>query len=383
MSIVKRGITIAIGAPIAVCLTLHPITITALVWITTFLAMVEWTALKRHLKVVLLATLAKESGARHTTPPPDVGAPQDKQAVLGDVLEEHPCPVARTNAFIIGKCFLSTLPVPCCALAHPEYFHFASTCYFFFWIVFTLSFQNKLEHTAYNAKRKVETTPVSPAEVVAIDLRRRQTEQFALRELDMIASQPVTDNFLSFALEYFGFVWILGLAHALLLYHHIPGYGPVTAVIVLVSNWANDAFALIVGKSLKGRTVPLYPRISPAKTREGALGGVIANGICAACMVAWWPAAAKLNWGPGSAPLTFFIVGLFFGVLGVIGDLLQSLFKRTARVKDTGALLPGHGGVLDRIDGLLVTLPVAYWLVWAFLHVPEDFSALGHLSQSH
>lgn len=365
MSIAKRGITIAIGAPIAVGLTLHPVGITLLVWAASFLAMIEWTALKRHLKVVLLASQTDGNVAPtikerlKASPPPDT---------RGGTPEEYARPVATTNTFILVKCFLSTIPVPCCLLASPDYFHFASTWYFFFWVIFTLTFQNQLEHAAYTAQRTVESSK-TVAELAAIDERRRLRKDFALRELAMIAATPVTNNFLSFALEYFGFVWILGLSHALLMYHHIPAYGAPCASAVLVTNWANDAFALIVGRAMKGRTKPLYPRISPNKSREGAIAGVIANSVSAAMLAAWWPAVYTLDWGAVPAPILFGAVGLLCGVLGVVGDLLQSLFKRTARVKDTGNLLPGHGGILDRIDGLLLALPAAYWLLWAFVNV--------------
>jgi CDP-diglyceride synthetase len=370
MSIAKRGLTIAIGAPIAIAMTLNNVGVTVLVWAASFLAMVEWTALKRHLKVVLLASVAKEAGARHTTPPPEVPSISGEPvSPLSPAPEEYPKPVAQTNTFILVKCFLSTLPVPCCLLSQPDYFHFAVTCYFFFWVVFTLTFQNKLENTAFTARKRVESDKaLTAAETAAEDERQRQGREFSLRELSVIATSPVTDNFLSFALEYFGFAWVLGLSSALLLYHHIPRYGAPVAITVLVANWANDAMALIVGKSLKGHTKPLYPRISPNKSREGAIAGVIANGGMAALMAWGWPALSELDWGKYPAPALFFAAGLLAGVLGVIGDLLQSLFKRTARVKDTGGLLPGHGGILDRIDGLLLTFPYAYWLLWAFLH---------------
>ena len=65
----------------------------------------------------------------------------------------------------------------------------------------------------------------------------------------------------------------------------------------------------------------------------------------------------------------FFVWGVFFGVVGVVGDLLQSLFKRTAHVKDAGNIVPGHGGFLDRMDGLLLVLPLSYWVVWLYANL--------------
>ena len=133
----------------------------------------------------------------------------------------------------------------------------------------------------------------------------------------------------------------------------------------------NDAGALAVGKTIKTifgeqATRPLYPRISPSKSLEGAVFGILANALSAALGTYLFPVVRDSHFPkPDAVPKYFFVVGLMLGVLGVIGDLLQSLFKRVARIKDTGTVFPGHGGVLDRIDGLVTTLPVVYWLVWA------------------
>jgi CDP-diglyceride synthetase len=135
----------------------------------------------------------------------------------------------------------------------------------------------------------------------------------------------------------------------------------------------------VIGRSLKGHTHPLYPKLSPNKSTEGAVAGVLANALFASTMVrvfgshlTFLPKANggsydEVLWFHGhvtSVGVLFFVLGVVFGVLGVMGDLLQSLFKRSARLKDTGAVFPGHGGVLDRVDGLLVLYPVAYWTLW-------------------
>ena len=101
---------------------------------------------------------------------------------------------------------------------------------------------------------------------------------------------------------------------------------------------------------------PLAPQISPKKTVEGALGGLAAMVLVATVGSGWiWP---RIGWGPAAA------AGLLLGVAGILGDLCESAVKRGASAKDSGALIPGHGGVLDRLDSLMFAGPVLYALVW-------------------
>lgn len=121
----------------------------------------------------------------------------------------------------------------------------------------------------------------------------------------------------------------------------------------LLITWLSDTAAYLVGKSV-GRT-KLIPRVSPNKTVEGAIGGLIAAGVTAvACVVAF---------GLAIHPLTAVIFGMLVGAAGMIGDLSESALKRRAGVKDSGNLIPGHGGMLDRIDALIFVLTIT----WALL----------------
>jgi len=120
------------------------------------------------------------------------------------------------------------------------------------------------------------------------------------------------------------------------------------AVLVAV---ANDIGALFVGRSL-GRT-PLAPEISPNKTIEGFIGGLALSLIVGLMLGLLHP------WEMGSG----LILGLVVSVIAPAGDLCQSLIKRDIGIKDTSTLFPGHGGVLDRFDGLLFVLPAVYYLV--------------------
>ena len=120
-------------------------------------------------------------------------------------------------------------------------------------------------------------------------------------------------------------------------------------LLVLVT-FATDTAAFAVGK-LIGRT-PLAPSISPGKTREGALAGLAAAVLSAVALSSIFDLAVSL---PAALAL-----GLLMGVAGQVGDLSESRLKRWAEVKDSGNLVPGHGGVLDRLDSIVFNLALVY-----------------------
>lgn len=117
---------------------------------------------------------------------------------------------------------------------------------------------------------------------------------------------------------------------------------------LLLTVWASDSGAYLFGKKIGGPK--LTPTISPNKTWAGLLGSV----FCAAITLVLW---SHFFIPTASIPLTISF-GAAMGLIGQSGDLLISYFKRKANVKDTGHLIPGHGGILDRIDALLLVLPV-------------------------
>lgn len=131
--------------------------------------------------------------------------------------------------------------------------------------------------------------------------------------------------------------------------------------------WINDSGAYIVGSLMskrKGGNHKMFPRVSPAKSWEGLIGGFIFD--LAAGYVFY-----RLGWTVGicltaNPLLDSLIFALTIGMFGTLGDLIESLFKRTIGVKDSGRFLPGHGGVLDRFDSLLLAVPVAY-LIFVYL----------------
>jgi phosphatidate cytidylyltransferase len=120
---------------------------------------------------------------------------------------------------------------------------------------------------------------------------------------------------------------------------------------VLAVVFAGDIGAYYAGTRFGRRK--LLPAVSPGKTVEGSMGGLAANLLTGAAAKVF--ALPALGWGEA------FVLFVLIGAAGQVGDLFESAFKRTAGVKDSGTLLPGHGGVLDRIDALLFALPVAYF----------------------
>ncbi len=156
------------------------------------------------------------------------------------------------------------------------------------------------------------------------------------------------------------------LAYAYALRHHRlvvePAGGLALVAFPLVLTWISDSAAFFVGRSL-GRH-KLSPEVSPNKTIEGALGGVVTSVVAA-----WFfndlvlRPAAQL----ALAPWTVLIFGAVISAVGQVGDLVESLFKREAGVKDSSSILSSHGGVLDRLDSLYFVMPVAYLLLGRLL----------------
>ena len=150
----------------------------------------------------------------------------------------------------------------------------------------------------------------------------------------------------------------VGLPLAMLLHigRHYPGKGNIWIFFLLVVVFANDTGAFYLGK-LFGRH-KLYEAMSPGKTWEGAIGG----GLCSVLAAFWFLHIIPLH------PLDLSILGLvfFISIVAPIGDLAESMLKRAHSVKDSGKILPGHGGILDRIDGLLFSIPGLYlFLNWS------------------
>lgn len=127
--------------------------------------------------------------------------------------------------------------------------------------------------------------------------------------------------------------------------------------------WVNDSGAYIVGSLMakrKGGNHKMFPRVSPAKSWEGLIGGFVFDLIVGYVFF-------RIGWMGDMTLMNSLLFALAGGVFGTLGDLMESLFKRTLGVKDSGKFMPGHGGVLDRFDSLLLAVPVTYFF---FVYLP-------------
>ena len=133
------------------------------------------------------------------------------------------------------------------------------------------------------------------------------------------------------------------------------------AILVIACMWINDTMAYIVG-SLIGKT-PLT-KISPKKTWEGTIGGIV---LCTATVGLLFQYVIKLPEEARLVPYNYYVLPAIASIAGTFGDILESKLKRMAGVKDSGHIMPGHGGFLDRFDSLLVAVPFVWLYVYLFM----------------
>ena len=176
--------------------------------------------------------------------------------------------------------------------------------------------------------------------------------------------KEMTQSLGHMAVTVFGIMYVGWLGSHLILLRELPtsltmneNFGARLVFMVALLTWATDTAAYLFGVSI-GRH-KLIPRISPNKTIEGAIGGLIG-----AAVVGWLLTRGMV---PFLTPLAGTLLGLFVGVMAQLGDLVESLIKRDAGIKDTAELIPGHGGVLDRFDSMLFTAPVVYYYIRFFI----------------
>jgi phosphatidate cytidylyltransferase len=144
---------------------------------------------------------------------------------------------------------------------------------------------------------------------------------------------------------------------------YIPGFlssqtqirniGPEWIIFLYATVWASDSAAYYIGKGIGKRK--LYQEMSPNKTVAGAVGSV-AGGAAGALML-------KVLIVPQLTLPSAAFIGCLIGIISIAGDLVESMFKRDAGVKDSGVIIPGHGGILDKIDGTLFAGPLLYWVL--------------------
>lgn len=140
-----------------------------------------------------------------------------------------------------------------------------------------------------------------------------------------------------------GFVFMLMVAN------YQNKFTPLLLLGSLILVWVNDSFAYLIGKNFGKQK--LFPRISPKKTVEGFLGGLFFAAISSYFIAKYTNTLNFTHW---------LILAIIISVLGTLGDLIESKFKRQAQVKDSGVIMPGHGGLLDRLDSIIFAAPFIY-----------------------
>ena len=169
-----------------------------------------------------------------------------------------------------------------------------------------------------------------------------------------LRAYPALNNSLFFITRLWFGIFYVGFCSAhLILLRSLPE-GIYWLLVLTAVTVFSDTGAYYVGRAL-GKT-KLYPALSPGKTRAGAVGGIVSG------MLAGLVLAVLLF--EGINPVTTALLFLVLSVVGIMGDLAESLVKRVSGVKDSGFILPGHGGVLDRCDSLLLTAPVLYYVLY-------------------
>ena len=151
----------------------------------------------------------------------------------------------------------------------------------------------------------------------------------------------------------FGFVYVAFLMSHILLINNLEN-AAILVWLPFLTAWFADSAAYFTGISIGKHK--LSPMISPKKTNEGALGGIIG---CSLLTTVYGVFISNYNSSIGI--YNFILIGLLCGVFSPLGDLAASYIKRFAKIKDFGKLIPGHGGVLDRFDSILFTMPIVYY----------------------
>lgn len=172
--------------------------------------------------------------------------------------------------------------------------------------------------------------------------------------LGLSTRRPVLEVLPAVAMSSAGIFFIALPFSCIIRVNEIERVGKQLVLFTLVLVWAGDMLAYFVGKSL-GR-LKMAPALSPKKTWEGAIANVIASVVVAVAFARWMQIDA----------LTLVAIAGAANIAGQAGDLIESAYKRGAFVKDSGALLPGHGGMLDRIDSLVLAAPVV-WILYQWL----------------
>lgn len=188
---------------------------------------------------------------------------------------------------------------------------------------------------------------------------------FLLGVMSLELLRPRDQGVAPMSVTLFGVLYVGWLSAHLLLLRELPramgmpyASGAAFVFLVFLTTWACDTAAYAVGSTIGRRR--LLPTVSPKKSVEGSIGGLIA------AVLATW--LARVWFAPFLPAWHVLPLGLAIGVFAQVGDLAESLLKRTSRVKDSAMIIPGHGGVLDRFDSLYFTAPLVYYYLKLVLY---------------
>lgn len=159
-----------------------------------------------------------------------------------------------------------------------------------------------------------------------------------------------------FAACLYGLLPVVWVSFPLVLLLNLVYEKPDLAMMTFILVWVNDSFAYLTGRAF-GRH-KLWERHSPNKTWEGTIGGVVCCLIVALALGPWFTGESLT----ATTCCFWILMGLICSVVGTLGDLVESMFKRSVGVKDSGNIMPGHGGALDRFDSMLMIAPFVYVL---------------------
>lgn len=218
--------------------------------------------------------------------------------------------------------------------------------------LYRLSFQSQLNYVLVGVGLTVFVLTIARSHVSLPLPALLLGGAFTLVLTAMIVGTSSTYRWKNLLLTLFGILYVGIPLSTVVSARSLPS-GAFLVLFLAVVTWASDSSAYYAG-TLWGKH-PLMPSISPKKTYEGLLGG-LAGAVAAALLAQLW-FASELSWTDAVA------LGILLTLTGLAGDLFESAIKRRAGVKDSGGILPGHGGMLDRIDSLLFTAPTFYYYV--------------------
>jgi phosphatidate cytidylyltransferase len=186
--------------------------------------------------------------------------------------------------------------------------------------------------------------------IMVIELYRREDKPF-----DSLAHTFFSVLYTAIPFSMFPFAAFSRSGLDSLLPHTHITFSPGIVIGFFVLIWANDTGAYLTGMSFGHHK--LFERVSPKKTWEGFFGGIIIASVAALFLSGWLGVVDKTHW---------VIIALIISVSGTYGDLIESMLKRSTGVKDSGAIMPGHGGFLDRFDSAIVSFPLVYLFISLF-----------------